>query len=370
MLEYIKIENYKSFRKMEIELQSINILIGANGAGKSNFISFFKLVKAIFNRRLQQFVLEEDKADSLMYFGRKGADFIGGKLIFSKNEEHNNSYLFQLAPTHSGGLYIDIEGAGYNVSRDDDSRNYFRDISLEESKVAVGESYRDKYLKKYFSEIQIFHFHDTSSSSRLRQGCDIEDNRYFKSDGRNLPAFLYLLKQKYPKVYQRIVRVVKSVAPFIEDFILEPSNLSHRNNKIELRWVENTDLDSNFSAYQFSDGTIRFIALATLLLQPNPPSIIIIDEPELGLHPFAISKLAGLIEIASYRAQIIISTQSVTLVDCFKPEDVITVDRNARAKQTIMKRLNSDQFISWLEEHKLGELWQRNIINAAQPKIK
>lgn len=181
---------------------------------------------------------------------------------------------------------------------------------------------------------------------------------------------MFLLKQKHPIIYRRILKVVKSVAPFIEDFVLEINGLSKNGNEVALRWVEKTDPESNFSAHQFSDGTLRFIALTTALLHPEPPSIIIIDEPELGLHPFAISKLAGLIKIASTKAQIIISTQSVNLVDCFTPDDIIAVDRERESQQSVFRRLDETQLSTWLEDHKLGELWQRDIIDSAQPFIR
>lgn len=221
-------------------------------------------------------------------------------------------------------------------------------------------------MSDFLTDLQIFHFHDTSSTSPLRQSCALEDNRYLKTDGNNLAAFLYQLKHNRPKRYQRILKTVQSVAPYIADFILEPSITKGKEDQIALRWIEKNNPESNFSAYQFSDGTLRFIALATVLLQPSPPSVILIDEPELGLHPFAISKLAGLIEVASAKAQVIISTQSVNLVDCFN-EDIITVDKNPNEGNSIFQRLNIEQLSLWLEDNALGNLWERNIINAAQP---
>jgi len=372
MIEHIQIQGYKSIKDIKIELNSINVLIGANGAGKSNLVSFFKLLKAISNQQLQRFVLEEGKADDLLYFGRKHTEILRGKLIFSNNLASNNAYIFELTPTKSGGLFIHQEASGFDVSVEDNSTNYIYYNDFEESKILNGFSKNNKneYLKKYFSDIQVYHFHDTSSESRLRRSCDVEDNKQLKSDGRNLPAVLYLLKQKYPIIYRRILKVVKSVAPFIEDFILEINDLSQNGNEIALRWIEKTDPESNFSAHQFSDGTLRFIALTTALLHPEPPSIIIIDEPELGLHPFAISKLAGLIKIASTKAQIIISTQSVNLVDCFDPGDIITVDRERISQQSVFRRLDGEQLTAWLEDHDLGELWQRDIIHSAQPYIR
>ncbi|MEO1050767.1 MAG: AAA family ATPase [Bacteroidota bacterium] len=370
MIDYIKVEGFKSIKSMELELTPINVLIGSNGSGKTNFISFFKLLRAIFNRQLQRHVLEE-KADNLLYFGRKSTEHLDGKVIFSDGYD-NNAYNFRLSQKHEGGLFINYEGSGYNVDRNEDSHNYFYNHALEESEFARSNFERNKYLRGYLANLQTFHFHDTSASSWLRKGCDVEDNQRLKSDGRNLPAFLYLLKTNHPIIYKRILKTVQSVAPYIYDFILEPSTLQHKASEIELRWIDNNDLDSNFSAYQFSDGTLRFIALATVLLQPDPPSVIVIDEPELGLHPLAISKLAGMIDSASSKAQVIISTQSVNLVDCFTAEEIITVDRNREEKQSTFKRLKGEDFKAWFDEHSLGlgELWSRNIINSAQPFTK
>lgn len=364
MLEYIIIEGFKSIKNMELELKPINVLIGSNGSGKSNFIAFFRMVHAIFNRQLQRYVIEE-KADNLLYFGRKKTEMLYGKMSFTTDKKNVNACWFRLAQTKEGGLFIEEEGSGYNVSRDNDYQDYFTYKSLEESLIRNSESFRDRYLSDYLSNLQIYHFHDTSATSMLRTGCDIADNLYLKQDGRNLPAFLYYLKMEHSKTFKRLEKTIQQVAPYIDHLILEPSRLNKK--EIELRWVEKSDLESSFSAYQFSDGTLRFIALATVLMQPEPPAVVIIDEPELGLHPQSVTKLAGLIKSASAKTQVIISTQSVNLVDCFEPEDIVAVDRNEEEKQSVFKRLESDSLKTWLEEYSLGDLWQRNIINSAQP---
>lgn len=366
MINYIKIEGFKSIKELEICLEPINILIGSNGSGKTNFVSFFKLVAAIFEQRLQRYVTEE-KIDNILHFGRKNTETLKGKLIFSDGSD-NNAYIFALAPTKEGGLFIDYEGSGYDVSIEDDSHNYFYEANIYESKFAQSTWKRHRFLQNYVASLQVFHFHDTSPTSYLRRECEVNDNRYLKQDGRNLPAFLYLLKQTEPKVYNRIEKTIQAVAPYISSLILEPSRLN--SQEIELRWIDKGDQQSNFSAYQLSDGTLRFIALATLLMQPKPPQVIIIDEPELGLHPFAINKLAGMIRAASTKTQLIISTQSVNLIDNFIPEDVITVDRSEAENQSVFNRLNSEELQVWLEDYKLGDLWQQNIINSAQPFMK
>jgi predicted ATPase len=367
MIEYIKIEGYKSIKSIELELEPINVFIGSNGAGKSNFVSFYRMIHAIFNRQLQKYVIEH-KADRLLYFGRKRTENMYGKMIFSDDNAANNAYWFNLQQTEEGGLYIDKEGSGYNVSRDNDTDNYIVNSNLEESKIAKETTMQHVDLSKHLSNVQIYHFHDTSSTSMLRQECNLDDNRYLKSDGRNLPAFLYKLKQEYPKKFRRLLKTIQSIAPYIHDFILEPKGKN--KDEIALNWIETTDIDSFFTAYQFSDGTLRFIALATVLLQADPPKVIVIDEPELGLHPQAVTKLSGLIKSISLKTQVIISTQSVNLVACFSPKDLITVDRDIEEKQSTFKRLDSEKLQHWLEDHTLGELWERNIINSAQPFIK
>jgi len=364
MIEYIEIKGYKSIKEAKIELSRINILIGANGVGKSNFISFFKLINAIFNQRLQRYVKEE-KIDNILYFGRKTTKELFAKLIFKKEEPDNNAYHFSLVQTNEGNLFIEHESSGYKVKRDDNSKGYYTLHNLDESQKAVSNAFRDRFLRDYIINLQAFHFHDTSSTSLLRKECEINDNIFLKQDGRNLPAFLYFLKIKNPIVFNRIVKIIQSVAPYIEKFILEPDLINDR--EIELRWVDKGDPNSNFSAYQLSDGTLRFVALTTLLMQPNPPEVIIIDEPELGLHPFAIGKLAGMIQAASSKAQIIVATQSPGLINHFTPEDVIVMDKSIEENQTVFKRLSTESLNVWLNDYSLGELWERNIINGAQP---
>ncbi|MBP6549872.1 MAG: AAA family ATPase [Flavobacterium sp.] len=367
MIDYLEIKGYKSIKNLELELKPINILIGSNGVGKSNFISFFKLINAIFNGRLQKYVLEE-RADNLLYFGRKTTENLFGKLIFDSGNNNNNAYFFNLAQTKEGGLYFEKEASGFNVSKENNSNGYYYSSNLEESNITKNGSYRNNYLRVHLKNIQAFHFHDTSTTSFLRRECDINDNLYLKQDGRNLPAFLYLLKINHTKIYNRIEKTIQSVAPYIDKLILEPNRLDE--NEIALRWIDKGDPESNFSAYQLSDGTLRFIALATLLMQPTPPSVIIIDEPELGLHPFAIGKLAGMIQVASSKSQVIVATQSPGLISKFNPEDIVVIDRSVEENQTVFNRLNSEDLKIWLDEFTLGDLWERNIINSGQPFVK
>jgi predicted ATPase len=357
MIDRIYIENYKSIRELDIELNPINVLVGANGVGKSNFISFFKLLNVIYKNELQNHVATHGKADSFLHFGRQVSEHLKGEIFF-KNSQAINSYKFELVPNQSSNLIINNEWSGYGTKYPIWDYNNYWGLDYTSHILVSSNSYRDKdYLQIHFNTFKIYHFHDTSTDSALRTPCLLKDNRRLREDGSNLAAFLYLLQKKHPKKFKLITRTIQSIAPFFKGFLLEPDNLDE--SMIELVWEEKGS-DMYLNAYHLSDGTIRFIALATLLLQPNPPSTIIIDEPELGLHPFAINKLAGLIKKASVKSQIILSTQSVNLVSNFDPENIITVDR--ADKQSVFKRLDSQDLKNWLEDYSLGDLWTKNII--------
>jgi predicted ATPase len=172
-----------------------------------------------------------------------------------------------------------------------------------------------------------------------------------------LPAFLYYLRKKHQEAYRLIVRTVQRVAPFFEDFQLEPLQLKPDDIKLEWRHKRS---DQYFDASSLSDGTLRFIALATLFLQPEKyrPSVILVDEPELGLHPYALEMLAALVRQASVTTQVIVSTQSSLLLDHFEPEDVLVANRVNDGTQ--LTRLESPQLAKWLEDYSLGQLWEKN----------
>lgn len=351
MLDNIKITGYKSIKDLNLDLKPINILIGSNGVGKTNFISFFRLVNNIYEQRLQNYTMQ-NRADGLLHYGIKRTKEITGYLKFARN-----AYAFTLQPRDNGSMFIAEENSWYG-------KTAYGYTNMDESGIKASTTFRNRWLREYLESYKIYHFHDTSKGAPLRSAADVNDNRILKEDGGNLPAYLYLLQQKYPKTFRRIELVVQSVMPYFERFDLAPQEL---DNKIELVWNDIENPDKYFAANDLSDGSIRFIALATLLLQPALPSVIIIDEPELGLHPVAITKLAGMIKSAAARGcQMIISTQSVNLISQFDPEDIITVDR--KDGQSIFNRLDKNALESWLENYSLGELWTKSVING-QPTM-
>ncbi len=353
ILNRIKIKGYKSIRELDLELRPINLFIGANGVGKTNFVSFFTLINNIYEQRLKAYSMKA-RADRLLYYGSKRTQNIEGYLNFG-----SNSYSVKLAIADDNTLFIESEESLYSGRSDVYSRENISESTIKTSTVT-----RNKWLSDYLESYRIYHFHDTSKESVLRKECKFKDNRSLKWNGENLPAFLYWIQHKHPKTMLRIEATIRSVMPYFERFNLQPSALD--GDLIGLEWNEMENHDKYFDATDLSDGSIRFIALTTLLLQPNLPKVIIIDEPELGLHPVAIAKLAGMIQSAAERGcQIIISTQSVNLINYFQPEDVITVDRSDG--QSIFERLNREQLKRWLDDYSLGELWVKSVING-QPK--
>ena len=361
MINRIKIEGYKSIKKLDLELKPINILIGSNGVGKSNFLSFFKLVNNIYEQRLQGYVAKQGGADNLLHFGRKVTEQINGTLYF----DYKNSYVFELFSDSENLLIISNDRGGFNSEygttftyKDTWFYTYFTQYS-KESNVIKEKKGIGSWVNTYLNSFKKYHFHDTGENSPLRSSSQVDDNKYLKENGSNLPAFLYYLQEKYPKSFNRIEKTIKSIAPYFDRFELSPDRLNE--SMIKLEWKEVNQPDGYFNASHLSDGTLRFIALATLLMQPDLPEVIIIDEPELGLHPFAINKLSGLIRKASATSQIIISTQSVNFVDNFEPEEIITVDRE-KNNESVFNRLESENLNNWLSDYTIGDLWQKNVI--------
>lgn len=360
-IDTITIENFKSIKLLDnFKLGKINILIGSNGVGKSNFISFLTFLKNIANKNLQNYVANKAGANNFLHFGRKKSSYIKSTITFNSG----NAYSIELQPDSEDAFYFSKEIASFYSSkwhRYPILQKGYKESLLDNLiyKYNAIKHYNGipSYVKKALSGFEIYHFHDTSDNSPMKATCDVNDNRFLRKDGKNIAAFLLYLSEKFPLEFKKIQNIIRQVAPFFDSFKLAP--LLRTPDKIRLEWLEKGN-DEYFNADQLSDGTLRMIALATLLLQPEPPDTIIIDEPELGLHPAAINLLAEMIQQASFHSQIIISTQSVTLVNQFVPEDLIVVDRINGISE--FKRLTTDQVSHWLEDYSLGEAWEKNII--------
>ena len=356
-LEWISINGFKSIKAIEkLPLSRINVIIGANGSGKSNFISAFSFLHAIREGGLQTYVKSAGGADRILHFGAKETEELSISIAFTGE---TNQYKIALIPTADDALVPSDEWAYYwNKAQHPQPLIISFPTNGDEAGVSQPtEKSVFTYVKKHLDRWRLYHFHDVSRASPMKKSAPINDNRFLRQDGANLAAFLYFLKEKRPVEYGLIRATVQRVAPFFDDFILEPLNLE--NGFVRIEW-RHKGSDAYFDVSSFSDGTLRFIALATLFLQPEEtrPSVIIVDEPELGLHPFAITMLASMAKSASEKSQVILSTQSPLLLDKFEPEDVLIADREDGA--TIIRRLEPSELTEWLEEYSLGELWEKN----------
>lgn len=353
MITRLDIKGYKSIKQQQVDLRPINVFIGGNGVGKSNFISIFSLVRAIYEGNLADYIIRKGGANSILYFGQKETQEIDFDFYFGSRNKHTNRFLVTLSSSQDSLFIKSIDTAFYSYKW-----HYTRyEENIKESNfknINYGQAF---WVNDRLKEFEVYHFHDTGDNSPMKGYSNIDDNRILKKNGSNIAAFLFYLKIKHNKHYLRIEKTISSIAPFFESFILEPSN--RNENLIKLEWKEKGNYNSYFDAYNLSDGTLRFICLATLLMQPEPPKTIIIDEPELGLHPVAINKFAGLVRKISEKCQLIISTQSINLVDNFEPEDIIVADR--ADSQTVFHRLENENLKSWLEDYSLGDVWGKNV---------
>lgn len=359
----LTIKGFKSIRNLnQLKLGNLNVLLGANGAGKSSFVSYFGMLGEMVQQRLQKWTNQQGSADRIVSFGVKETSQIESFVTFGRN-----GYQFRLETAVDGDFIFASE------------KLFFDGPLYGEDWVDLGTGHteaklKDKYLSRGFrtawkndttsfcydsiSSWKIFHFHDTSERAEVKRYGPVHINQHLTSDASNLAAYLYRLQHDEPGTYGEIRKAIQLALPFFDDFQLEPTELKSQEQLINLKWRQK-DNDYIFWPSQLSDGSLRFICLVTALLQPDPPSTIIIDEPELGLHPYAITLLGSLLRSASARMQVIVATQSVPLVNEFSVDELVIVDR--LDGDSVFQRLDETAFQTWLEDYSLGELWEKNI---------
>lgn len=351
----ISVEGYRSIEQTSIDLHRINILIGANGSGKSNIISLFDLLRAITRNNLQTHIAKCGGANTQFYLGTKRTETISLKI-----ELDETTYECKLAADTNDACYFAEEivtqwrKRQYEDPHTEHLGTGHRETRLHErSGNPVIQSFIRENLESWF----VYHFQDTGDYSPLKRTADIDEIAYLLPDGGNLAACLYHLQENAPEHYRGILSAIQLILPGFKEFTYRKEE---KSNTVRLRWKTVTSGDYTLPITAFSDGTLRFIALATLFLQPKPPKLIIIDEPELGLHPHAITILAELIHIAGSKSQIILSTQSAQLVSEFSPEDIIIAENENGA--TTLSRPNPGILNDWLTDYSLGDIWQSNLI--------
>lgn len=360
-LTRLSIQGFKSINSSDginLTLGAVTLLMGANGAGKSNIVNFFTMLNYMMSGGFQLYVKQYGTSQVFLHYGSSQTEAIRGKLTFENNTDEDE-YSFILAYAAPDKLLITEEKLRWSHKGQEP---YVRNLKggYEESALINATQPTECILRKLLSDCRVFQFHDSSATGPLRQNSNIESANYLRANGGNIAAFLYRLKSHYPKSYQSIVQYVRRIIPQFGDFILVPNEMG----VVSLKWQDRFQPDYVMLPHQLSDGSIRFITLATLLLQPKETisSVIVIDEPELGLHPVAIDYLAEMIHEASHNAQLVVATQSSALMDKFSPEEVAIVEFNEGSLSTSIDRLSSEDLEGWLQDYSMSELWAKNVI--------
>lgn len=367
-LKKLSVRGFKSIRELkDFQLNDLNVIVGANGAGKSNLIELFRILAAMAEKNFSKFVLAHNGADGFLFNGPKVTSAISAEFVFNSHSDFSigsNIYRFEATPTADGRKLLLSEEREYVTTS---PRSY--GPAAEESRLRDEKDEKSAdgnwngvgyFVYESISNWMIYHFHDTSANAPMRRYEIVEDCQRLRSDASNIAPFLLHLKQDHwdSNCYKEILNSVRLVIPFFDDFRLDVHKLGEAN-KVALSWQQKGS-DFPMQPFHLSDGSIRFICLAAALLQPSPPSMIIIDEPELGLHPEAIGILSELIQDAAKRTQIVVATQSPLLLDQFVIEDIVVVNR--KEGQSTFERLNRADYDQWLKEYSVGQLWTKNVI--------
>jgi predicted ATPase len=353
-LASVTIEGYTSIRSARLDLGALNVLVGPNGAGKSNVVSALEMLGRIVGEDLQYFVGLRGGAGSMLHGGPERSISIGLRV-----EAPPNVYEARLVPSARDELVFESEklfsrGRGRDQSFTELLGRGHRESALRRESEGQGGDSAAAQVVEILGGCRVYHFHDTSRNAPVKRFADSADNLALAPDAANLAAFLLRLSAGDVRSYQRIVRALRQVAPFFRDFVLV-----QERQGVRLRWRQ-LGMDGVLGPEALSDGTLRFICLATLLLQPHPPPVIVLDEPELGLHPFALAKVAGMLRSAGTKSQVVIATQSVPLVDHFDVGDIVVVERMGGG--SVFRRPDAERLAGWLEDYSLGELWQKNVL--------
>ena len=368
-IDRLTVRGFKSICELEdFELYGLNVLIGANGAGKSNLLSLFRMLEQLSLKRLQLFVKDSGGSDGLLFGGRRRTSSVSVDLIFHGG---HHRYGFLLEPVGSDGMAFGRESVRPGVAElvRYVARGTVPTVSggtewgggHGEARLAdCGRGDFPSYVLPEMQRWRVFHFQDVSRLAGVRQSSNVRDNLRLKEDAGNLAPFLRSLRERHPVHYRRVVDAVRVAAPFFGDFVYRED--LDMDDRMELEWFHTSDRDTVLGPQHISDGTLRFVCLATLLLQPTEfqPTLILIEEPELGQHPAALTVLAEMLRTASDERQVVVATQSADLVSELDPEDVVVVDREDDA--STFRRLDVDDLRDWLKDYSLGDLWKMNVL--------
>ena len=368
-IESLHIRGFRSLADVELSnLQNANVLIGANGSGKSNLIRFFEMLSWMLrSQRLGEFVERHGGADDQLYGGNRVTPRMEGELAL-RSEKGRNDYRFTLSYAHPDRFVFTEEAYRFNAAHYETDAPWLYvpgsghreagivDVAQGPPSTGVNPT-TARVIVHLLRGCAVHQFHDTSDTSNFKKRWDVDDNNYLRSHGGNLAAVLHRLEHEDLPRFEMICRHIRRVLPVFDRFQIDESY-----GKVSLRWKA-TGADKTLGAHLTSDGSLRFFALVTLLNLPAGmlPDVVLLDEPELGLHPAAVALVGGMIKSLAVDRQVIVATQSPLLVDAFDLEEIVVLD--LEDGRTAFKRPDSEEYRRWLDEGWMpGEIWEKNLI--------
>ena len=370
LIDSVHIRGFRSLADVEINgLPRAAVLIGANGSGKSNFIRFFEMMSWMISRRLNEFIQRQGGADDQLFGGSKVSPHMDATLAM-RTEVGQYDYRFTLAHAHPDRLIFTDEAFRFSLNNHPTEAAWqhigsghpeARLIEVRDASepVGVNRTTAENLSVWLLRTCSVYQFHDTSDGSSFKKRWDAEDSDYLRSDGGNLAAILLRLEREDIQRFEMICRHIGRVLPVFDRFQIEESY-----RKVLLRWKAK-GMDKTFGAHLTSDGSLRFFALVTLLNLPPEmlPAVILLDEPELGLHPAAVTLVGGMIKSLSRERQVIVATQSPLFVDTFSLDEIVVLE--LQDGRTEVRRLDENEYQRWLNDYTTGELWQKNLLGGS-----
>lgn len=362
-IDWVAARGFRSFRDLKrLLLGQINLLIGPNGVGKSNLLMLLDFLAAIFNGRLQHYVRKMGGTEHLLHFGSSTTHAIEIEVSLGGG---SNSYSVQLELAEGDTLFVSREKAKFSGNRPKreapfelDARPHSTEATISDIDHAKGQHPALQFVRNHIARWGVFHFDGTTRLATLRSTSTLGRPQPLVPDGSNLATFLYYLKHSHTMAYSQILRTVQVSAPFVKDFVLVP--FGEGESSVRLNWAH-AESNEVLDASTLSNGIVHLLYLSTLLLQPIHcmPSTILIDEPELSLHPLPLNMVGGLVRsAAAYGPQLILSTQSSSLLDGFDPNHVLVANRVSG--ETQISRIDQDKVTDFGQDYSLGELWEMN----------
>ena len=365
-IESVRIRGFRSLKNVELHnLSGATVLIGANGSGKSNFIRFFDMLSWMLkSRRLGEFIELQGGADDQLYRGNRATPRMEAEIQL-RTGMGRNDYGFCLVYSSPDRFFFSEERFRFNRhdlpgeatwEYQDSGHREAMIVEAAQSAISGVNPTTASVIVRLLRSCTTYQFHDTSAGSNIKKTWDAEDGYRLRSDGGNLASVLLRLEQRDIRRYDLICRHIGRILPVFDRFTLEA-----HYGRVQLRWKAK-GMDRTFGAHLTSDGSLRFFALVTLLNLPPEmmPDVILLDEPELGLHPAAISLIGDMIRSVSEERQVIVATQSPLLVDCFDLDEIVVLE--LQDDETIFRRLDPDEYRRWLDEFTTGELWQQDLL--------